>query len=484
MNKAIGIVNSVIDSGGTLFSDQFHDGYFSLDGTGLNVPKLKSKEFQQWLSKKIWKDEKVTISSDVLAEALRTLDGIAAQEGKAYELNNRIARVDDTLYYDLGAGVIEINKNGWSVNLNPPILFKRQTHQKPQVEPVSGGDPKKIFEFLNLKNEHQKILFLVNLATSFIPNFSHPLFVFYGPQGAAKTTASRMVKDLVDPSCVETLTAPKNIAEFVQLASHHAMLVLDNLSFMPTWLSDALSQAVTGSAFSKRELYSDDEDILYSFQRSIILNGINLVVDRPDLMDRAILFELERISEGLRRGEQELWRAYQEAKPAILGGVFDALSFGLNSFGTIGTTAKPRMADFYLWGMALAKPLGFTSAQFEKAYWESINEANDEALEANPIGLAIKSLTDLENPWEGPAHQLLKRLTKIGEEMELDTKSHYWPKEPRSLWKRIMRIKHNLLAKGIQVDKERTAFERKIIIRKLEEIDSEFEEAKNLFGAV
>ena len=56
-----------------------------------------------------------------------------------------------------------------------------------------------------------------------------------------------------------------------------------------------LCRGITGGAFSKRELYSDDADIILSFLRPIIITGINIPTHAPDLLDRLLLIELERI---------------------------------------------------------------------------------------------------------------------------------------------------------------------------------------------
>ena len=38
----------------------------------------------------------------------------------------------------------------------------------------------------------------------------------------------------------------------------------------------------------KRELYTDDEDVIYNFIRCIGINGINIGGLKPDLLDRSI----------------------------------------------------------------------------------------------------------------------------------------------------------------------------------------------------
>ena len=43
------------------------------------------------------------------------------------------------------------------------------------------------------------------------------------------------------------------------------------------------------AGFSKRQLYTDDDDIIYHFRRCIGFNGINLRATKADLLDRAII---------------------------------------------------------------------------------------------------------------------------------------------------------------------------------------------------
>jgi hypothetical protein len=97
----------------------------------------------------------------------------------------------------------------------------------------------------------------------------------------------------------------------------------DNLSGLPLWLSDALCRLATGGSFAVRQLYTDDEEILFEAARPVLLNGIEEVISRPDLGDRAIFLSLGAIEEARRRPESELWQEFQIARPRILGALLD-----------------------------------------------------------------------------------------------------------------------------------------------------------------
>ena len=68
----------------------------------------------------------------------------------------------------------------------------------------------------------------------------------------------------------------------------------------------------TGGGFAVRQLYTDQDEVLFDAARPVILNGIEDIVTRPDLADRAILLMLEPIPEERRRPKQELWAAFEE----------------------------------------------------------------------------------------------------------------------------------------------------------------------------
>ena len=87
--------------------------------------------------------------------------------------------------------------------------------------------------------------------------------------------------------------------------------------------SDALWRACTGEGFSKRQIYADDDAFIYSFRRSVGLNGINIAVTRADLLGRSILIGLERIARKDRRAEEDLEAGSLKARPHILGGMLD-----------------------------------------------------------------------------------------------------------------------------------------------------------------
>jgi len=134
--------------------------------------------------------------------------------------------------------------------------------------------------------------------------------------------------------------------ELMIAANNGHVLVFDNLSGLPEWLSDALCSLATGGSFALRRLYTDDEEVLFEAARPILLNGIEEVISRPDLGDRAIFLTLSPIGEAQRRPEREFWHKLNVARPRILGALLNAVCYGMRLTTGVHLDRLPHMADF------------------------------------------------------------------------------------------------------------------------------------------
>jgi hypothetical protein len=136
---------------------------------------------------------------------------------------------------------------------------------------------------------------------------------------------------VIDPSAAPVRALPRDERELFIAARNGHVLAFDNLSGLPPWLSDTLCRLTSGGAFSTRRLFTDQDEILFTAARPVILNGIEDIITRPDLADRAILLMLAPIAERQRRPEHALWREFELARPRILGALLDAAAQGLHS---------------------------------------------------------------------------------------------------------------------------------------------------------
>lgn len=469
-SQADRLVNLVVADGVELFHDDLRDGFARVSVRNhCEVWHCRSKNFRHWLSGRFWQSEAKALNSDALSAALNVIEAKARFEGEEHRLQNRVAFREDAIWYDLADRdwrAVRVTSAGWKIVAEPPILFRRYSHQRPQPEPVRGGDLHDLLRFVNLRDSAQGLLLLAYTVCCFVPDIAHPIPVLHGPQGSAKTTLFRMLRALIDPSATAVLSFSRDATQLVQQLSHHWAPFYDNITGIPDWTSDMLCRAVTGEGFSKRELYTDDEDVIYQFRRCVGINGVNVAAHKPDLLDRCILLGLEPIEPARRRPEAAIWREFEDARPRLLGSILDALSRAMGLHGSVRLTGLPRMADFALWGCAVARALGHSPDEFMAAYDGNTEARNEEALQASPVAAMVVELMEAQQEWEGTPTELLTDLEKLAEEYRVNTKATGWPKAAHALSRRLNEVMPNLAAVGIAVAMRRDGRRRVVTIRK------------------
>ncbi|RLA84122.1 MAG: hypothetical protein DRG40_06165, partial [Deltaproteobacteria bacterium] len=352
---------------------------------------------------------------------------------------------------------VRITPDGWGVVDNPPIIFRRILYQRP-MRVSDESLPLDLRQWINIRSEEDCLLLTVWLVSTFIPGFPHPVVILYGPQGSGKTTASRVLKTIADPHESEVVTVPRDPGELAQALYRHNLVVLDNLSDLPAWISDALCRAVSGEGFEKRRLYTDADTILFRYQRSILLNGITIVATRPDLLDRSLIIGLDRIRDV--RPESELWRELRAALPGLRATIFKLLAKTLRIEPHVKCGSLHRMADFSLWGYAIAEALGGRGQEFLAAYQKNIGAQHEVAIEASPVATAIVALLGEKHEWQGTPSELLEELEKTREELRIGPRTRGWPSQPNSLTRQLRRLKTTLEGVGIKMSEARTGKRR------------------------
>ena len=472
-SQADRLVALMESEGVELFHDDLGDGFARVPvGGHRELWRCRGKDFKRWVAGRFWQSEQKAANSEAVTAALNVVEAMARFEGEEHRLANRVARADDTIWYDLSDRewrAAKIMPGSWEIVADPPILFRRYSHQRHQPEPERGGDLRDLLQFVNISDESQRLLLLVYVVCCFVPDIPHPIPVLHGPQGSAKTTLFRMLRRLVDPSAIEVLSFPRDATQLVQQLSHHWAPYYDNITALPGWTSDVLCRAVTAEGFSKRELYSDDEDVIYQFRRCVGLNGVNVAASKPDLLDRCILFGLEPINPVDRRSEEEVWQQFEAARARLIGSIFDTLSQAMALRPSVRLGGLPRMADFALWGCAVAEALGYSQEDFLSAYEGNTETRNEEALQASPVAAMVMELMDGQPEWEGTPSELLAELEALANDHHVNTKSSVWPKAAHALSRRLNEVRPNLAAVGISVSTRREGRRRVVTIQKAAE---------------
>ena len=431
-------------------------GFADLDINGHRETwPIRSKGFRRWLARRFFEETQGAPSSEALQSALNVIEAKAHFDAPERMVHIRVGGLDGRLYLDLGDEnwrAVEIDATGWRVIDSPPVRFRRAAGMKPLPMPATGGSVETLRSFLNVQSDDDFVL-VVAWALAVLRNRGpYPVLVLSGEQGSAKSTFAAILRALLDPNTAPLRALPREDRDLFIAASNGHVLAFDNVSGLPAWISDTLCRLATGGGFAVRQLYTDQDEVLFDAARPAILNGIEDIVTRPDLADRAVFLTLEPIPEERRRPEAELWAAFEAEHPRILGVLLDAVVEGLKRLPETRLEKLPRMADFALWATACETAL-WPAGTFWSAYGGNRDKAVDGVIDADPIAVAVRAVMATRPVWTGTASDLLGTLASAADERV--AKSKTWPDSPRALAGRLRRAATFLRKVGIEIVFER-----------------------------
>jgi hypothetical protein len=413
---------------------------------------IRSKRFRAWLRRCYYQATGGAASAAEIRSALDLLEARAQFDGPERAVHVRTAEHAGHIYLDLADErwrAIDIGPDGWRVSECPPVRFRRPCGVLPLPVPQQGGSIEALNSFLNLARRDDFVLIVAWLLAALRPGGPYPLLAISGEQGSAKTVLSKLLKALIDPSAAPVRSLSREERELMIAANNGYLLAFDNVSGLPIWLSDALCRLASGGSFAMRRLYTDDEEMLFEAARPILLNGIEEVISRPDLGDRAIFLTLAPIGQAQRRSESELWREFEIARPRMLGALLDAVAHGLRTLGRVHLGRLPRMADFALWATACETAL-WPAGTFARLYAANRRAAIQSIIDADPVATLVREIMTERRSWTGSAADLLRAASDCSGD-GVWRGSAGWPKNPRALAGRLRRAQTFLRALGIEV---------------------------------
>jgi hypothetical protein len=404
-----------------------------------------------------------------LQAALNALEAKARFKAPEREVFIRVGELDGRLYLDLCDTLwraVETDEQGWRLVDRPLVRFCRTKTMRALPAPEPGGSIESLRPLLNISDDEDgdnDFVLTVSWELACLRRRrAYPLAIIGGELGSAKSMRSKILKILIDANVPPLQALPRNEHELFIAAGNRHVLAFDNVSGLPLWLSDAICRLASGAGFSTRKLYEGREEEVFDGARPIILNGIEDIVERPDLSERALFFMSEPIRDENRRTEDELWAAFEASWPSVLGALLDAVAMGLTRLPETRPPRLPRMADFAQWATA-CEPALWKPGAFQKAYNSNILNAVESVLEANPVAVAVRDLA-ATGRWEGTAADLLNKLAGRVDERTIKLKS--WPAMPRGMSGSLRRAATLLRKAGVHVEfvKEGHKRTRKIVI--------------------
>lgn len=371
-------------------------------------------------------------------------------------LDNRSAADDDDVFIDLGDDgwrMVRITRDGWQVIRHDKPRFFRPQHMQSLPEPEYGGDLNELFAFVPVENDDEKLLLTVWLLGAMYPAIPKPILLIVGPQGSAKTTRSRRLRSLLDPSVTPVLGDLEKSNLFLTFRNH-AVPCFENVSHFSRREADMFCRAVTGNGVERRKLFTDGDQVLYTFRRPILINGIDTPTTRPDFLDRCLIYNCRRMDQFAPL--EELDRQFEAARPKLFGSMLDVLVKTLRVLNSTPPAKEFRMADFARFGRAVAVALGKRPEDFDNAYRMNVQQQRFDVLEDVPMVRLLKRFAagyPVETKWVGTAESLLDKLSVLAKGHDDVEGKRNLPKSARWLSSRLGELAPALAMDGVIVTK-------------------------------
>lgn len=424
------------------------DEPFAVPTTGPAIPKMlrgSGGSLRAALAADYRAKYKCPPSQSALADVMQVLEG-DAQAVAPERLELRVAEADGATWLDLGdetGRAVRISPGGWEVVDRHPVLFRRTALTGALPEPAHGGSLDELWHLLNVTAEDRSLVAAVLVAMLW-PSIAHPVTLLLGEQGSGKSSATRVLTGILDPSPVPLRKSPKDVEAWTTAAAGSWVVGVDNLSGLPDWLSDALCRAATGDGDVRRSLYSNGDLYVIAFRRCVVLNGIDVGAVRDDLADRLLTVNLERIGSRARRYDADLTREWSERHPRILGAVLDLAVDVMHALPQINLEDIPRMADFARILAAVDRVLGTDGLA---RYGNLADALAEDAVTGDPVLAALSK--HVVTAWEGTSAELLE-LLNAGDDDHHRGKD--WPTKPRALTTVLKRRAPSLRRVGWSVE--------------------------------
>ena len=412
---------------------------------------IRGKPFRGWLRRRHYQATGLALRPDQLRDKLDLLEARAQFDAPIRAVFTRIADHQGSIFLDLADQqwrAVEIGCDGWRMVTSPPVRFHRSAGMLPLPVPERGGSIRALTGLLNLAGTDDFTLVVAWLLAALRPRGPYPLLSITGEQGSAKTVLSKLLKSLIDPHVATARTPARDDRELMIAAKHNLVLAFDNVSTLTPWFSDALCRLATGASLAVRRLYTDDDEVLMQAARPVLLNGVEDVITRADLADRALFLELNAIDPTARRPEKAIWDSFAQIHPGVLGALLDAVVHGLRALPRTHLDQLPRMADFAHWIAACEGAL-WRQPRYLRAYAANRQSAIEAVIDGDAVAACVIQIMERTSRWSGTASDLLRTGTQHHRSVGASPRG--WPSSPRAVSGRLRRSQTSLRGLGIEV---------------------------------
>jgi hypothetical protein len=441
---------------------------------------VDSREFKSWLTGEYYREICEGLTSESMNTVLATIHAIAAHDSLEMPVSQqRIAAFGGRYYLYLAdetQTVIEYSGAGWHICENSPVKFVFDKYKAPLPIPRREGKIDKLWDLTRISDLSDRLIVAAILVKGLVPGGTDPILAISGYADSGKTTSANHLRSLIDPFTKGKVLSklPESIDDIAIHAQNRRIVAVDNVSYVSGNQSDFLCTVSTGGGISKRELFSNQDEIILDVQNLIILTSIGNVVTKPDLLERSIVIDLTRITSENRVSESDLANGFDRDHGDMLGGLLNTTVAALHHRDTTECPKYTRMTEFAHLGEGVQAYLKYANDSVEGSTDETkkisiknrmaagADIANEIAIESSPVASTLRSwISTHEGAWQGSASDLLNILKSHAKKYEL---AGTLPKTANSLSGELKKCESALFQSGIAIVTSRTKIGRTISI--------------------
>lgn len=428
------------------------------------VKAIEEPEFSEWLIELNYDAEGLAPDDATLKRAVATL-AVLAGRGEERPVFLRHGEHEGAFYYDLCNDqwqAVRVTAEGWEIVDDPPVMFRRYDHMRPQVTPVRPiGAHRALKELVKLANigAAGREVLEVQLIVLNVPGIEQMGAGTLGLEGTGKTTTQQLAVAVADPSTDAESSLPDSLEDLSLHLSTHSLASFDNLTHITEKQSDYLSRAGTGATDTKRKLYSNNGTNRRRYRTPSFFNGIEITGAKPDFYDRNLIYRTLESFDGPRLPKRKLAARIDELMPLALGEIFDILSRAMryrHEFSEDTEVWTPRMVDWYLWALAVARAMGRPDGWFIKRFRPMIERRDFNAIADLPLTRALEFIAG-QGGYVGTASELWAHLNdrekRIPFLCQIDTRDRNWPTSVGSFGVKLRPLMKALRSHGVFIYK-------------------------------
>jgi hypothetical protein len=392
-----------------------------------------------------------------IQEVKETLLALASVHAVHDHVLPRVAPVQGGIEIDLmdeRFQTVQITASATLVRNTATSFFARPTEARALPVPVldKTADIGLLRSYINVKGVAFHLLVAYITFTIASPKIDRSKYVFLvlrGAQGTGKTFASKVIKNLIDPSSIDAQTLPNAARDLgIMLQACHLALV-DNVRDLSPQMSDLLCMASTGGVTVQRKLFTDEGLKALKLHGAILFNGIHPFMGQSDFSDRTVCIELAPIGSEVRRSDSELLRALEADHPRILGALYKLIQQVFQVFPDVCADAPTRMVEFCRWLAAMEQVMQLEARSLQDAYKATLVDSQLESLMDNPLAAVLLQFSEKQEFWDGTPTELYQELSNIASFAH--QRSRAWPSSAASMSKRLHGLQGPLLSQGVEI---------------------------------